>query len=316
MAPGTNIGAASPVNMGGGMDRTMKKKVTNDASAYIRSIAELSGRNADVAEKMVRKGSSISETDALEQNVIDLVSPNLTDLLKTLDGRTVKTVGGERTLATAGAAADRVAMTWRQKFFDALANPNIAYMLMMLGFYGLFFELSNPGAILPGVVGAICLILGFYSLQALPINYAGALLILMGIIMFMLEIWVTSFGMLTIGGLIALLIGSLMLVDSPEEYLQISLAVILPTTILTAAFFSFLVGSGLRAQRRSFTSGKEAMVGGLGLADTDISPDHPGKIFVEGEIWNAVTQDGPIKKGAPVEILDVAGLTVIVKAKG
>ncbi|VAX23151.1 Putative membrane-bound ClpP-class protease associated with aq_911 [hydrothermal vent metagenome] len=317
MAPGTNIGAASPVNMGGGdMDSTMKKKVTNDARAYMRSIAELRGRNADVAEKMVRKGSSISEKEALEQNVIDIISPNLTSLLKSLDGRLVKTASGEKQLATSGATVNRVAMTWRQELFDTLSNPNIAYLLMMLGFYGLFFELSNPGAILPGIVGVIALILAFYSLQTLPINYAGALLILMGVIMFMLEIWVTSFGMLTIGGLIALVIGSLMLVDSPEEYLQISLGVILPTALLTAGFFTFLVGSGLRAQKRSFTSGKEALVGALAVADTDISPNHAGKIFVEGEIWNAVTQDGPIKKGDPVEISSVAGLTVTVKAKG
>ncbi len=316
MAPGTNIGSASPVNMGGGgMDRTMKKKVTNDAAAYIRSLAKAHGRNEDMGEKFVRKAVSIAETEALKNNVIDLIARNLDDLLKSIDGMTVKTVSGERTLATAGAAVNRVEMTWRQKFFNALANPNIAYMLMMLGFYGLFFELSNPGTIFPGVIGAISLIIGFYSMQALPINYAGALLILMAFIMFLLEVWVTSFGMLTIGGIAALIIGSLMLVDSPEEYLRISLAVIIPTALFTTAFFTFIITAAIRAMKRIPVSGKSAMVGAVGKAESKIAQGKPGKVFVEGELWNAVTKNGDIKEGAEVEVVGISGLTLSVRAK-
>jgi membrane-bound serine protease (ClpP class) len=314
MAPGTNIGAASPVNMGGeAMDKTMKHKVTNDAAAYIRSMAEATGRNPDIGEEMVRKGSSIPETEALKNNVVELIAKDFTELLNALDGRTVKTSAGERKLATKGLAVKRVEMNFRQKIFDALANPNIAYMLMMLGFYGLFFELSNPGAVLPGLLGAVCLILAFYSLQTLPINYAGALLILMAVIMFMLEVWVPSYGMLTLGGLASLVIGSLMLIDTPEEYLRISLTVILPISLFTAGFFFFLVGSGVRAQRAKVVTGTEGMMGAEGLAETDISQQTPGKVFVEGDIWNAITEGGPISKDAQVKVVEMKGLTLVVE---
>ena len=316
MAPGTNIGAASPVNMGGGgMDKTMKKKVTNDAAAYMRSIAEAHGRNADLGEKFVRKGTSIPESEALKENVVDMVVEDLPTLLKFADGRVVKTAAGEKKLATAGAEITRVEMTWRQRFFDAMANPNIAYILMMLGFYGLFFELSNPGSILPGVIGAICLILAFYSLQALPISFAGVLLIALAMILFMLEIWVTSYGVLSVGGIVALVIGSLMLIESPEEYMKISLAVVIPTAVFTAAFFAAIVGSGARAQFRKVKTGKEAMIGLTGVAETDISPDRTGRVIVEGELWTASALDGKISAGAPVEVVELSGLTVIVKPK-
>lgn len=313
MAPGTNVGAASPVNMGGeGMDKTMKRKVTNDAAAYIRSIAEANGRNADIAEDMVRKGSSIAETEAVKNNVADLIAKDMTELLNMIDGRVVKLSNGERALATKGLTVKRVEMTLRQKIFDALANPNIAYMLMMLGFYGLFFELSNPGAVLPGLLGAVCLILAFYSLQTLPINYAGALLILMAVVMFMLELWVPSYGMLTLGGLVTLIMGSLMLIDSPEDYLRISLTVILPISLFTAAFFFFLVGSGIRAQRGKVITGAEGMVGMEGVAETAISSAEPGKVFVEGDIWNAVTNGENISTGDKVRVTGMKGLTLVV----
>ena len=314
MAPGTNIGAASPVNMGGeGMDKTMKHKVTNDAAAYIRSMAEATGRNPDIGEAMVRKGSSIPETEALKNNVVELIAKDFAELLNAADGRTVKTSAGERKLATKGLAVKRVEMNFRQKIFDALANPNIAYMLMMLGFYGLFFELSNPGAVLPGLFGAVSLILAFYSLQTLPINYAGALLIMMALIMFMLEVWVPSYGMLTLGGLAALVMGSLMLVDSPEEYLRISLTMILPISFFTAAFFFFLVGSGVRAQRARIVTGMDGMIGAEGFAETDIAQQSPGTVFVEGDIWNAVTKGDPIPKDGRVKVVEMKGLTLEVE---
>ncbi|MGK7345917.1 MAG: NfeD family protein [Candidatus Nitrospinota bacterium M3_3B_026] len=314
MAPGTNIGAASPVSMGGGgMDKTMQKKVMNDAAAYIRSIAEAHGRNADLAEDFVRKGASVSETEALEKNVVDLLADDLPALLAAVDGRTVKTVAGEKTLATADVRVERKEMTWRQRVFNALANPNVAYILMMLGFYGLFFELSNPGAIFPGVIGAICLILAFYSLQTLPINFAGALLILLSIVLFMLEIWVTSFGILTIGGITALVIGSLMLIEAPEDYMRISLSVIIPTALLTAGFFTVLLGSAARAQFRKVATGWDAMVGLSGMAETEIKPGKPGRIMLEGELWKAVSETGTIKPGDRVEVVSASGLTVTVK---
>lgn len=314
MAPGTNIGAASPVNLGGeGMDKTMKHKVTNDAAAYIRSMAEATGRNPDIGEAMVRKGSSIPETEALKNNVVELIAKDFAELLNALDGRTVKTSAGERTLATKGLAVKRLEMNFRQKIFDALANPNIAYMLMMLGFYGLFFELSNPGAVLPGLLGAVSLILAFYSLQTLPINYAGALLIMMALIMFMLEVWVPSYGMLTLGGLASLVMGSLMLVDSPEEYLRISLTMILPISLFTAGFFFLLVGSGARAQGAKVVTGMEGMMGAEGLAETDITAQSPGTVFVEGDIWNAITKGEPIPKDGRVKVVEMKGLTLTVE---
>ncbi|MBI5816255.1 MAG: nodulation protein NfeD [Nitrospinae bacterium] len=316
MAPGTNIGAASPVNMGGeGMDKTMKRKVTNDAAAYIRSIAEQRGRNADIGEEMVRAGASLSETEAVREKVADLVAEDLPSLLAAINGRTVKTGAGDKTLATAGLEIKRLEMNWRERIFDALANPNVAYILMMLGFYGLFFELSNPGAVLPGIIGAICLILAFYSLQTLPVNYAGALLIILAIILFLLEIWVPSYGTLTMGGVIALVIGSLMLIDSPDEYMRISLSVIISMTLFTAAFFFFLVGSGVCAQYRRVTTGAEGMAGAIGEAQTDIVPETGGEIFVSGELWSALPQSGHITKGARVEVTGQKGLTLTVREK-
>jgi membrane-bound serine protease (ClpP class) len=315
MSPGSSIGAASPVSMGGeGMSKTMKKKVTNDAAAYLRSLAEAHGRSGDWGDKFVRKGSSLSETEALKENVIDLVAADLGELLTAIDGRKVKTQAGEIVLATKSASTTRAPMTWRENFFNMLANPNIAYLLMMLGFYGLIFELSNPGAVLPGVVGAICLVLAFYSLQTLPINYAGALLIMMAFIMFLLEIWVQSYGMLTLGGIAALVVGSMMLVDSPEEYLKISLMVIIPATVITSGFFIFLVGAGIRAQYRSSTIGIEALAGSYGVCDQDISLDASGKILLDGDLWDADAQE-EIAKGASVEVVSARGLTLTVKRR-
>ncbi len=316
MAPGTNIGSASPVNMGGGgMDKTMKKKVTNDAAAYIKSLAEAHGRNGELAEKFVRKSSNMPETEAKKENIIDFIADDLPSLLKAIDGKKVKTSAGEQTLKTAGLAIKKQEMNWRQEVFNALANPNIAYILMMLGFYGLFFELSNPGSIVPGVIGAISLILAFYSLQTLPINYAGALLIALAVILFLLEIKAPSYGVLTIGGIVSFTIGSMMLVDSPEEYLNISFSVIAPTAILTAAFFLFMVGSALNIQGKKTMTGKEGMIGAVGIAESLISGGKAGKIFVVGELWNAVTEKDNIKKGESVEVTGQNGLILKVRPK-
>jgi len=318
MSPGTNIGAAHPVNMGGKMDREMSKKVENDAAAYIISLAKKKGRNEAWAEKAVRKSVSISEDEAKKENVIDIVTENIDLLLKEINGRKVEVEGGAKTINTEGIKLKYIEMTLRQRILDTLSNPNIAYMLMLLGFYGLFFELSNPGAILPGIVGAISLILAFYSLQALPVNYAGLLLILLSIILFILEIKVTSYGALTLGGIISLVLGSIMLIESPAPYMKISLYLILPAAAGTAAFFLFLVGAGIKVQRKKPTTGKEGLVGEVGIAQSDImgsagSPEE-GKVFVHGELWDAHSSD-EIKSGSEVVVTGVEGLKLQVKVK-
>lgn len=312
MAHGTNIGAAHPVSMGGKMDREMSKKVENDAAAYIISLAKKRGRNEVWAEKAVRKSVSISEDEAKKENVIDLVAENIDLLLKELNGRKVEVVSGSKTVNTEGIKLRHIEMTLRQKILDALSNPNIAYMLMFLGFYGLFFELSNPGAILPGIVGAISLILAFYSLQALPVNYAGLLLILLSIVLFILEIKVTSYGALTLGGIISLVLGSMMLIESPAPYMKISFYVILPAAIATAAFFIFLVGAGIKAQKKKPTTGKEGLIGETGIAESDIKGE--GKVFVHGELWEAYSSE-EIKRGSEIVITGVEGLKLTVEAK-
>ncbi len=310
MAPGTNIGAAHPVGIGGKMDKTMVEKVTNDAVAYIRSIAERRGRNADWAEQAVRKSVSITASEAVKLGVIDMVSNNLTDLLKAIDGRKVDTLSGKKTLHTKDAALVREEMGIRLKILAMISNPNVAYILMLLGFYGLFFELTNPGAIFPGVVGGICLILAFYAFQTLPVNYAGLLLIILAIIMFVLEVKITSHGVLTIGGLISMIIGSLMLFESPGPFLKLSIYLILPAALLTALFFSVTVGLALKAWKRKPVTGIEGLVGIEGLAHTDIYKD--GMALVRGEYWQAYS-DEPIKKGERIRVESVSGLRIKVK---
>lgn len=314
MAPGTNIGAAHPVAMGGGeVDEEMNAKMTNDAAAYIRSIAEKRGRNVEWAERAVRESVSATETEALALGLIDLVVPDLPALLSALDGRTVETATGKTVLKTGGARVDRIEMDTRLKILQALSNPNVAYILMMLGIYGLIFELSSPGSILPGVVGAICLILAFYSFQTLPINYAGLLLILLAIVLFIAEIKVMSYGLLTVGGVISLVLGSLMLVKTDVPFMRVSWTVILPTAIATAAFFLLAVGMGLKAHHRRPAMGVEALVGAGGEARTVLSPR--GQVFVHGELWEARAEES-IVKGEPIEVTAVEGLTVVVKKKG
>ena len=238
MAPGTNIGAAHPVSMGGKMDKTMSDKATNDAAAYIKSLAERTGRNAGWAEDAVRKSISATETEAFREHIVDLVSKDLNALLKDIDGRKVNTDAGEKILQTADSSITRTEMDLRYKILSFISDPSVAYMLMLLGFYGLFFELTNPGTIFPGVTGAIFLILAFYAFQTLPVNYAGLLLIILSLILFVLEIKIVSHGLLTIGGTISMVIGSLMLFDSPAPFFKLSLSLILPAVIVTALFFT------------------------------------------------------------------------------
>ena len=313
MAPGTNIGAAHPVNMQGGMDSTMAEKVTNDAAAFIRTISEKRHRNIQWAEEAVRKSLSITETEALKKNVIDFIARSRSELLDSLDGRKVS--AGERTiaLATKGATIEMHEMGWQYKLLDILSDPNIAYIFMMIGMYGLLFELYNPGSVFPGVAGAISLLIALYSFHTLPINYSGVALILLGIILFLLEIKITSYGLLTIGGIISLFLGSVMLINSDAwfEFQTISLEVIIPTIVCTAAFFLFAVGAGLKAQRKKPATGAEGIIGETGVTFTKLAPG--GQVRVHGEIWNAESIDGDLPKGAPIVVSEMKGLMLKVK---
>ncbi len=311
MSPGTNIGAAHPVGVGDKMDKTMAEKATNDAAAYIKSLAERTGRNSKWAEDAVRKSVSATETEALKKGIIDIVSKDLNTLLSTIDGRKVKTVLGEKILKTANANVIREEMSLRYKILNVITDPNVAYMLMLLGFYGLFFELTNPGSIFPGVMGGICLILAFYAFQTLPVNYAGLLLIILAVILFILEIKIVSHGVLTIGGVIAMLIGSLMLFESRGPFMKLSLFLILPAVIVTALFFTVVVGLAYRAYKRKPVTGSEGLVGLEGIANTDITKDS-GMVLLHGEIWSAYS-DETISKGEKIIVDSVAGLRVKVR---
>ena len=312
MAPGTNIGAAHPVQLGGAIpDTTVNAKAVNDAAAYIRSLAEKQNRNADWAEQAVRESVSITAQDALAQNVIDLVAATSSALLDSLDGRQVAVAADMRKLRTADARVEDIRMGFRERLLSSISDPNIAYILMILGIYGLMFEFYNPGAIVPGVIGSICLILAFYALQTLPLNFAGLLLILLAIVLFILEIKVPSYGGLTIGGVCALALGSTMLFDTPGNLFRISWTVILPTVVATALFFTFSVGMGIRAQRLRPRGGLDDLIGQTGVARTDIGAD--GTVFVAGEYWQAVC-DGQVRTGQNVRVVKIVGSTLKVEA--
>jgi membrane-bound serine protease (ClpP class) len=314
MAPGTNIGAAHPVAVGSGeMGKDMAEKVTNDAAAYIKSIAEQRGRNVEWAEKAVRESVSASETEALQHKVIDLIAVDLNDLLRQLHGRKVVTSAGERILQIEGAVLQHVEMSLRQHLLSMLADPNVAYMLLMLGAAGLFFEISTPGAVLPGVIGGISLLLGLYALQLLPVNYAGLALIVLAIILFIAEIKVTSYGALTIGGIIAMILGSLMLFEAPPPLPGVSLWVVVPSTLLVAAFFVFLVGAALKTLAKPPYSGREGLLQKVGVALAPIDQTQ-GKVFVAGERWDARSGE-PIAQGAEVKVVQLDGMTLQVTQK-
>ena len=310
MAPGTNIGAAHPVGVGGKMDKTMAEKAENDAAAYIITIAEKRKRNAEWAEKAVRESLSITENDALKMNVIDLVSTDIKSLLTAVDKKEVETSLGNHIISTAGVNIIYKEMSVRHKILDIISDPNIAYLLMLLGFYGIFFELTNPGAIFPGVIGALSLILALYSFQTLPVNYAGVMLIVLGVVLFVLEIKVTSFGMLTIGGIISMTIGSIMLFDSPLPFFSLSLKVILPAVIITALFFSLTIYLVVKAYKRQPATGAEGLVGLTGEAKTDIYDK--GQVFIHGELWNAWSEE-PLKAGDKVVVEKIDNLKLKVK---
>jgi membrane-bound serine protease (ClpP class) len=313
MAPATNIGAAHPVAVGGGApDKEMVKKIENDAAAFARTIAAERGRNAEWAEKAVRSSVSVTEREAVKLKIVDLIAENLPDLLAKVDGRTVKTTKGAVTLQTKDAPVKKIEIRFRDRFLALITDPNVAYILMMVGMLGIFFELSNPGSILPGVLGGISLILAFFAFQSLPINWAGLLLILFGVILLIAEIKVVSHGILTIGGVVAMLLGSMMLYDAPEagSALRISWWVIVPAVGSTAGLVVFALSYGMRALYRTPTTGASGMVGQTAVARTPLAPE--GQVAVQGELWRAVAQDGPVAAGEPVTIVGVDGLTLTV----
>lgn len=315
MAPGTNIGAAHPV--GGGAEDTssiMSEKVTNDAAAFVRAIAQKRHRNVTWSEDAVRRSISNSESEALKKGVIDFISPNLDSLLKEIDGKSVETSSGSVILKTANTQVEFVPMNWRERFLGTISDPNITYILMMVGIFGIMFELFNPGSILPGVVGAISLILAFYAFQTLPINYAGLALIVLAIILFIAEVKIMSHGLLAIGGVISLFLGSVMLISSPFELVSISLSVIITTVVVAAVFFIWIIGLGLRAQQRKSATGFEGMVGEEGSVVSEINPGAIGQVSVHGELWKA-TSDKPMKVGETVTVESFSNWTLKVNQK-
>src|SRR5436309_2201710 len=315
MAPGTHIGAAHPVTGDGQkMDETMSKKAAQDVAAYVRTLATARHRNVTLAEQAVNDSRAFTEDEALHASppLIDLLAKDVPDLLEKLDGRTIRRFdGATAVLRTSGARLTKREMTLRQRVLSAIAHPNIAYLLLSLGMLGLTIELWTPGAVLPGVVGGVSLLLAFFALSLLPVNYAGLLLILLGLMLFALEIKVTSYGLLTAGGVISLVFGSMILMDSPAPEFQLSLRIVLPVAVAFAAIAVMLVRLGVAAQRRPAVTGIAGMIGEAGQAVTPIGPTQPGRVAVHGEIWDA-TAVQPVAEGARVRIIAIDGLRVTV----
>jgi membrane-bound serine protease (ClpP class) len=314
MAPGTNTGAAHPVGgRGEDVSGTLGRKIEEDAAANIRSLALRNGRNVPLAEAAVLKSRSFSAQEALDGRLIDLLAPNVPALVKALDGRVIQHGERQATLRTAGAEVKRFEVSPLRGLLGVLADPNITYLLLGLGWLGLLFELMHPGAVLPGVVGAICLVLAFYGLSVLPVSYAGLALLFLAMLFFILEIKVTSYGMLTVAGVVSLVLGSLMLFKTPEPALRVSLELIAMVTAFSLLVVGFLVFMALRALREPVRTGAEGLIHEIGLARSPLSPR--GKVFVHGELWDAVA-DEPVEAGEAVEVVAVRNLTLAVRRRG
>jgi len=307
MAPGTNIGAASPVNIGGQQpDETMSNKIMNDMVAKAKSIAEKQGRNIEWAEKAVRDAESVTETEALKEKIIDLVAKDIDDLIEQINGREIADKG---ILKLDGAEKKRLEETLRTKILKTIGDPNIAYILMMIGLAGLYFELSHPGAIFPGVVGAIAIILAFFSFQTLPVNYAGILLIILAVVFFVMEMKIASYGLLSVAGVVSLLLGSLMLYESYPG-LRISPGVLITTLLIVSGFFVCVAYLAFRAQILQPMTGASGLIGETGVVTKALKPE--GKVFVHGELWHAVSRD-PVKKGTKVKVVAVDRMVLSVE---
>lgn len=328
MTPATNLGAATPVQLKPSLspldktdktdadvvtnssDDAMNRKAVNDAVAYIRGLAELRNRNQDWAEKAVREAASLTAEQALEQKVIDVLATNQRDLLNQLDGRKLSVLGNERLLDTKSLILNEILPDWRNKLLALITNPNIAYILMMIGIYGLIFEFANPGSIVPGTVGSICLLLALFSFQILPINYAGLALLFLGIALMVGEAFQPSFGVLGLGGVAAFVVGSVILIDTDLPGYGINLGVIAGFTVATVAFFLMALGMVLRNRQQQIVSGQEQMIGAICIADEDFSEQ--GRVLVHGEHWAARTRHA-LKKGQQAKVLKVEGLVLDVK---
>lgn len=314
MSPGTNVGAAHPVNIGKDKeDKTMMQKVAKDAEAYAKSIAIKRGRNQEWAAKAVRESSSITAQDALKLQVIDILANDIPELLLLVDGKTVETASGTKILNTKNATLREIKMSFKYRFLSHLSDPNVAYILMMLGMFGILFEIFNPGAMFPGIIGGICIILSLYAFQAIPISYAGLFLIILAIIFFILEIKIVSHGALSIAGIISLVLGSIMLIDDPTRALSISWKSIAFIAVLSGLFFFGVLFYALKAQFSKVRTGGEGLVGESGIAKTDIDPK--GTVLVHGELWSASSGER-IEKGEAVVVTGMKGLKVTVKKGG
>ncbi len=310
MAPGTNIGAAHPVGGGGQqIDSVMSDKIINDLTAYIRGIVLNKGRNADWIEKAIRESVSITSKEALDLKVIDVLADSVPDLLTKVDGRKIQKNNAEVILKTANAKIEKVAMGWRFKILDMIANPNIAYVLMMVGMIGIMMELYNPGVVFPGVIGGISFLLALFALQVLPVNYVGVMLIILSIILFVAELKISSYGLLSIGAIISLTLGSIMLFDTDEAAMRVSWTVIIPTVAMVSSFFIFALGLAVKAWMRKPMTGVQGLIGEVGTALTDL--EQTGKVAVRGEYWNA-RADGRIPKGERVRVLRVENMLLFV----
>ncbi|KWT92853.1 NfeD family protein [Candidatus Magnetominusculus xianensis] len=313
MSPGTNIGAAHPVSLNGEMDKTTSEKAENDAVAYIKSIAQARKRNAAWAEEAVRKSVSLTANEALTQGVIDLIATDIDDLLKKIDGRQLQTDNNTTVVLNTSKSTYvvRDVMGWRLTILSLISDPNVAYILMLIGMYGLLFELSNPGAVFPGIAGGISIILAFYAFQTLPVNYAGLLLIMLAIVMFILELKIVSHGALTIGGIISMTIGSLMLFEESSPFFRLSLYIIAISVIVTVVFFSVIAGLSYKAWKRRPVTGVEGLIGAVGAAVEDINKDS-GMALVNGALWQC-RSDAKIVKGMEVRVVEVSGLRLKVE---
>jgi membrane-bound serine protease (ClpP class) len=311
MAPGTSIGACHPVALGTQMDSIMAKKAANDAAAYLKSLAELRGRNTKWAEEAVYEARSSSAEEALKLKVVEFVVKSAEELLDSLNGKKIRVNNTDYNITlTKPYVIKEVKMSLREKLLAILSNPNIAYILLVLGFYGLFFELSNPGAIFPGVAGTICLILAFYSLQTLPVNYAGLALILSSIVFFVLEIFIQPSGILAAGGIVSFILGSLLLFKGGPMF-RVSPAIVLISAFLTFAFFFWVIRAGIRTFFIKPRTGSEGLIGERGIAKTNIDT-RGGMCFVHGELWKAKSEN-TVEEGAEIEVVKVEGLTLWVK---
>jgi membrane-bound serine protease (ClpP class) len=317
MAPGTNIGSATPVAMGEGgeakLSDEMKAKVTNDAVAYAKSLAERRGRNVEWAERAVREGANVTATEALQQNIVDLMASDTRQLLEQANGRTVETILGPVVVRTAGATVEPFEMSAIEKFLHAISDPTIAYILLSLGSLGLMLELYNPGQVLPGVVGGLCLLLGLYALGTLPVNYAGLLLLGFGMLLFIADVVSPTHGILTTGGAIAFILGSFLLFNTPEgaPFMQVSVSVILTMAVLLVGFSVFVLGALARSRRRRVVTGREGLLGKMAEARTRLDPE--GLVLVESELWRARSSGRAVEVGEQVRVAGLEGLALSVE---